>query len=58
MGAMILERARHPLAQVPDLVEIDIGLQLAPGEFHLVCAKSVQYVPRIKGVADLLIEQL
>lgn len=58
MGAMILERNRHPLARTPELVELDIGLDLPPGELHLVCAKSMQYVPRVKGVADLLIEQL
>jgi DNA-binding transcriptional LysR family regulator len=58
LGAMILERDRHPMARSPELVEIDLGLELPPGEFHLVCAKSMQYVPRVKGVADLLIEQL
>lgn len=58
MGAMILERERHPLAHTPELVEIDIALDLPPGQFHLVCAKSMQYVPRVKAVADLLIAQL
>ena len=61
LGAMILERDRHPLAHAPELVELvdlDLGFELPLGEFHLVCAKSMQYVPRVKGVADLLIEQL
>jgi hypothetical protein len=58
---MILERDRHPLAQNDELVELvqlNLGIELPRGEFHLVCAKSMQYVPRVKGVADLLIEQL
>jgi DNA-binding transcriptional LysR family regulator len=61
MGAMILERDRHPLAQndeFVELVQLNLGIELPRGEFHLVCAKSMQYVPRVKGVADLLIEQL
>lgn len=58
VGAMILERATHPLARDLGLVEIDLGLTLPSSEMHLVCAKSMQFVPRVKAVADLLIEQL
>ncbi|MFT5441748.1 MAG: DNA-binding transcriptional LysR family regulator [Myxococcota bacterium] len=58
LGAMILERSNHPLASTSQLVEIDLGITLPHGEMHLVCAKSTQYVPRVRAIADLLIEQL
>lgn len=58
MGAMILERTRHPLVQNPALVEIDTGLELPASEMHLVCAKSMQYVARVRAIAELLIEQM
>ena len=40
------------------LIEIDVGLSLPGTDMHLVCAKSMQYVPRVRAVADLLIGQL
>ena len=58
LGAMILERSNHPIASASQLVEIDLGIALPHGEMHLVCAKSTQYVPRVRAIADLLIEQL
>lgn len=58
VGAMILERTSHPLARNLGLVEIDLGLNFPGGELHLVCAKSMQYVPRVRAVADMLTEQL
>jgi len=58
LGAMILERERHPLSRSPELVEIDVELELPPAEIHLVCATSMQFVPRVKAVADLMIEVL
>jgi DNA-binding transcriptional LysR family regulator len=58
VGAMILERTSHPLARNLGLVEIDLGLNFPEGELHLVCAKSMQYVPRVRAVADMLTEQL
>ncbi len=58
LGAMILERGRHPLARSPEVVELAIDIELPSAEFHLVCATSMQYVPRVKAVADLLLEQL
>lgn len=58
VGAMILERTQHPLVTGPGLVEIDTGLDLPASEMHLVCAKSMQYVARVRAVADLLIEQM
>ena len=58
VGAMILEKTRHPLAGDDDLVELPVDLSLSPGSMHLVCAKSMQYVARVRAISDLLIEQL
>lgn len=58
VGAMILERTTHPLTRDLGLVEIALDLQFPMSEMHLVCAKSMQFVPRVRAVADLLIEQL
>ena len=58
IGAMILDRRRLPGSPTADLVEIDLGFGLPPSEFHLVCAKSMQYVPRVRAVAELLIDEL
>ncbi len=58
VGAMILERTTHPLARNTELVEIELGLDLPPSELHLVCAKSMQFVPRVRAVADRLIAEL
>jgi DNA-binding transcriptional LysR family regulator len=58
LGAMILEKTDHPLAAAPELVEIQTSLPLGSGALHLVCAKSMQYVPRIRAISRLLIEQL
>lgn len=58
VGAMIVEKTSHALAADPGLVELRVDLPLTPGAMHLVCAKSMQYVPRVRAIADLLIEQL
>ncbi len=57
VGAMILERplpGAPPFAPAVELVEIDIGVRLPPGELHIVCAKSMRYVPRVRAVFELL----
>lgn len=58
LGAMILDRHTRPGTPSADLVEIDLGFELPASEFHLVCAKSMQYVPRVRAVADLIVEEL
>jgi DNA-binding transcriptional LysR family regulator len=58
MGAMILERTTHPLARNQELTEINLGLNLPSSEMHFVCAKSMQFVPRVRAVAELMIEQM
>jgi len=58
LGAMILDRRTRPGTPLAGLVEIDLGFELPASEFHLVCAKSMQYVPRVRAVADLIVEEL
>jgi len=58
LGAMILDRKTRPNSPSANLVEIDLGFKLPSSAFHLVCAKSMQYVPRVRAVADLMIEVL
>lgn len=58
LGAMILDRQARPGTPSAELVEIDLGFELPASEFHLVCAKSMQYVPRVRAVADLIVEEL
>ncbi|NNL68150.1 MAG: LysR family transcriptional regulator, partial [Myxococcales bacterium] len=61
LGAMVLERPFHPADPrfadaVPPLVELDVGFALPAGELHLVCARSMQFVPRVRAVIELLRE--
>lgn len=59
LGVMVLEkRSLAYAAPSVELVEIDLGFSLPPSTYYLVCAKSMRYVPRVRAVADLLIEQL
>lgn len=58
LGAMILERTTHPIVRRQRLVELDLEIELPATELHLVCAKSMRFVPRLRAVADLLIEEL
>lgn len=55
LGAMVLDTRS---AEEFGLVAIDIGFLPPPGEFHLVCAKSMQLVPRVRFVAERLIDAL
>jgi DNA-binding transcriptional LysR family regulator len=59
LGVMVLEKqsSANPLAG-NELVEIDLGFSLPPSEYHLICAKSMRYVPRVRVVTELLIERL
>jgi len=59
LGVMVLEKqgSTNPLASA-ELVEIDLGFSLPPSEYHLICAKSMRYVPRVRAVTELLIERL
>ena len=55
---MILERAQHPHAHAPALVEVPLDLAFPRGEFHLVCATSMQVVPRVRAVADAILGEI
>lgn len=59
MGVMVLEKhpSANPLASA-ELVEIDLGFSLPSSAYYLICAKSMRWVPRVRAVTDLLIEQL
>ncbi len=58
LGAMVLEKPPAVAPGQPPLVEIDLGFELPKREFHLVCAKSMQHVPRVRAVAELLAAHL
>ncbi len=59
MGVMVLEKhpSANPLASA-ELVEIDLGFSLPSSAYYLICAKSMRWVPRVRAVTDLLVEQL
>lgn len=56
LGAMILDTRGAADQQPEALVGIDLGFSLPPNEFYLVCAKSMQFVPRVRVVADQIIQ--
>jgi DNA-binding transcriptional LysR family regulator len=59
LGVMVLEKqGTAPSPGARELVEIDLGFSLPPVNYYLVCAKSMRYVPRVRAVADLLIEHM
>ena len=62
LGVMVLEKrgVANAATSAPyrRLVEIDLGFSLPPSEYHLVCAKGMRYVPRVRAIADLLIERI
>jgi DNA-binding transcriptional LysR family regulator len=61
LGAMILERplqGSDAFAGADALEEIDVGITLPPGELHLVCARSIRPVPRVRAVVEALLAEL
>jgi DNA-binding transcriptional LysR family regulator len=60
LGVMVLEKQGAEEAADDDsaLVEIDLGFALSPSSYYLVCAKSMRTVPRVRVVADMLIDRL
>ena len=63
MGVMMLEKTleRQGGSLGPsrsELVELDLGFELPCSNYHLVCAKSMRFVPRVRTVADLLMEHV
>ncbi|HLK90528.1 MAG TPA: LysR family transcriptional regulator [Polyangia bacterium] len=58
-GAMVLGRRFHKLSRVGELVELAIDLgPAARSTFHLVVAKRMVDVPRIRAVADAILGAL
>ncbi len=59
LGVMVLEKqGATDSLRGEARVEIDLGFELLPAEYYLVCAKSMRTVPRVRVVADLLIERM
>ena len=58
LGAMVLDRRQLAGSATAGLVEIDLGFALPPSAFYLVCAKSMQHVPRVRAVCDRLLTDL
>ena len=58
LGAMILPRAFVRASPLRDLVEIPIDLPLPTDTGHLVAAKSALHIPRVRVVAEMLVEAL
>jgi DNA-binding transcriptional LysR family regulator len=58
-GAMVLGRRFHRLSRIGELVELDLDLgPAALSTFHLVVAKRMVDVPRIRAVADAILGEL
>lgn len=59
VGAMVLGMAPHRFARDRGLVRLDIDLgENATGLAYLVCARSALDIPRVRRVAELLVEEL
>lgn len=59
VGAMVLGRPPHRFSRPTELVPLDIPLGArGVSTLHLVCAKSALDVPRVRAVADLLIDEM
>lgn len=59
LGAIVLPRNRHRFARPSALVPLDLDLgPFRSGELHLVCARSALDIPRVRLVADLLVDEL
>jgi DNA-binding transcriptional LysR family regulator len=59
VGAMVLGRRFHRLSRVGHLVELDVDLgPAALSTFHLVVAKRMTDVPRIRAVVDALLGEI
>jgi hypothetical protein len=41
--------------ETSELVQIDIGVTLPQSSFYIVCAKSMQQVPRVRVVVERLV---
>lgn len=58
LGAMFRGRIRHPLMADMGLVELPVELPPIRDHIHLVGARGMRHVPRVRAVIDALIESL
>lgn len=58
LGAMFRGRIRHPLMADMGLVELPVALPPIRDRIHLIAARGMEHVPRVRAVIDALIEAL
>ena len=59
LGALALPRLRHRRMRATGLVPLSIDLgPFAQTEMHVVCARSALAIPRVRRVADALVQEL
>lgn len=58
MGVLLLPRVRHPFERDEGLVLLECGLPLPDSEMFVVCAKSMEHVPRVRAVTHALVREL
>jgi DNA-binding transcriptional LysR family regulator len=59
VGAMVMGNISHRFSRDRGLVPLDVDLgPYAKSQMHLVCAKSALDIPRVRKVAELLVEEL
>lgn len=59
VGAMVASRSWHRFSRASALVPLDLDLgPHASSRLHLVCAKSALDIPRVRRVAELLVDEL
>ncbi len=58
LGAMFRGRIRHPLIADMGLVELPVDLPPVRDALHLIGARGMRHVPRVRAVIDALIDAL
>jgi DNA-binding transcriptional LysR family regulator len=59
LGAMLLPRTAHPLMEDQGLVELPLVFpEPLCGALYLICPASMEYVPRVRTVAQALRQQM
>jgi len=58
LGAILLGRANHRFLSQGRLVELDLDLDGATRTLYLACARSALEIPRVRAVADLMLDEL
>ncbi len=57
LGALLMSDIKHPLLRKMGLVRVPLDIQLPRFSSHLVTAKSLEHVPRVRAVANALVRQ-